>query len=250
VEDVNASLAKVQSELDGKVDAARVAALEDRVARAAREETERLEAVEREAVSVRRRVFSELCVGRWIWRSCELPSDQRVPWEVQCVNTNADNFAWEAARAWVGVAAPGLYELRACFFTLPDPRLEVLVDDEPVVTTRESREALFDAYGGPTGGRTARAPGARTTRGNAGVRGSPRRGEPRGGDRSAARATSGVVAVAPHRRPPIIRHPHSAGNVTGCSLATFLALPARARVSVRYHGPLNGVQGFMSLRKL
>ena len=42
---------------------------------------------------------------------------------------------------------------------------------------------------------------------------------------------------------------HSAGNVSGLTMVDFLALPARARVSVTYDGEAHA-QGFVQLRKL
>ena len=42
---------------------------------------------------------------------------------------------------------------------------------------------------------------------------------------------------------------HSAGNIAGLSLVDFLALPARARISVSYSGEA-GAEGFIGLRKL
>jgi hypothetical protein len=42
---------------------------------------------------------------------------------------------------------------------------------------------------------------------------------------------------------------HSAGNVTGLTLLDFIALPARARVSLTFSGDTTG-EGFFNLRKL
>lgn len=42
---------------------------------------------------------------------------------------------------------------------------------------------------------------------------------------------------------------HSAGNVTGLTLNEFVAMPARARISVAYEGESAG-EGFLCLRKL
>ena len=42
---------------------------------------------------------------------------------------------------------------------------------------------------------------------------------------------------------------HSNGNVTGLSLVDFIALPARARISISYVGD-TVAEGFMGLRKL
>ena len=42
---------------------------------------------------------------------------------------------------------------------------------------------------------------------------------------------------------------HSAGNLAGLTLIDFIALPARARLSLSYSGDL-GAEGFLGLRKL
>jgi hypothetical protein len=42
---------------------------------------------------------------------------------------------------------------------------------------------------------------------------------------------------------------HSAGNVTGLTLLDFIALPARARVSLTFSSESGG-EGFLNLRKL
>lgn len=42
---------------------------------------------------------------------------------------------------------------------------------------------------------------------------------------------------------------HSAGNVTGWTVVEFLAIPAKAKISVSYEGTRN-VQGFISLKKM
>jgi hypothetical protein len=42
---------------------------------------------------------------------------------------------------------------------------------------------------------------------------------------------------------------HSAGNVTGLTLLDFVALPARARLSLSYSGEAHG-EGFFNVRKL
>ena len=51
------------------------------------------------------------------------------------------------------------------------------------------------------------------------------------------------------RKAVVRRGRHSAGNVTGLSIADFLALPARAQVSLSYDG-VDHAQGFFQLRKL
>ena len=43
---------------------------------------------------------------------------------------------------------------------------------------------------------------------------------------------------------------HSAGNVTGLSLSEFIALPARARLTLTYEGEGSCGEGFVGLRKM
>ena len=55
---------------------------------------------------------SEHLLGRWIWKSGRTKGEKHlVPWNVQNINTNPDNFGWEKDRAVIGCAAPGLYEV-------------------------------------------------------------------------------------------------------------------------------------------
>ena len=40
-----------------------------------------------------------------------------VPWNVQNINTNPENFVWEKDRCAITTVAPGLYEVTFGFFT-------------------------------------------------------------------------------------------------------------------------------------
>jgi hypothetical protein len=46
---------------------------------------------------------------------------------------------------------------------------------------------------------------------------------------------------------PAAAHPN--GNISGLTLVDFIALPARARISIGYTGEVN-CEGFIGLRKL
>ena len=81
---------------------------------------------------------SEHLLGRWIWKSVRehgrpssrppltsgaLASQGRtrgekhtVPWNVQNINTNPENFVWEKDRCAITCVAPGLYEVTFGFF--------------------------------------------------------------------------------------------------------------------------------------
>ena len=74
---------------------------------------------------------AENCVARWLWRS----GDTRgvaVPWEYESVNTCPENFLWEAGTTSVVTVASGLYEVFFAVFTWKQPRVELLVNGEPV----------------------------------------------------------------------------------------------------------------------
>ena len=61
-----------------------------------------------------------------------------MPWNVQNINTNPDNFGWEKDRAVIGCAAPGLYEVSFGFFTRRKPTVTLLVNGEPVLSAINS----------------------------------------------------------------------------------------------------------------
>lgn len=60
-----------------------------------------------------RGLFSvENAVGRWIWKSGRTKAGGTVPWNLQSVNTDADNMHWEKDKCSITVDVPGLYEVR------------------------------------------------------------------------------------------------------------------------------------------
>jgi uncharacterized protein (DUF2267 family) len=64
---------------------------------------------------------------------------------------------------------------------------------------------------------------------------------------SAVNSSSYVVHHSSGKLKPVSAHPN--GNIAGLTLIDFIALPARARVSVGYTGEINA-EGFIGLRKL
>ena len=60
---------------------------------------------------------------------------------------------------------------------------------------------------------------------------------------------NGEVILSTKERSREPKHIHSAGNVTGMTLVDFVALPARARLSVSFDGD-KPAEGFLNLRKL
>ena len=82
---------------------------------------------------------SEHLLGRWIWKSGRAKGEKNaVPWNVQNINTNPDNFMWEKDRCAITTVAPGLYEVTFGFFTRKKPQVQLLVNGEPVLSAVNS----------------------------------------------------------------------------------------------------------------
>lgn len=82
---------------------------------------------------------SEHLLGRWIWKSGRTKGDKHaVPWNVQNINTNPENFVWEKDRCAITTTAPGLYEVTFGFFTRKKPSVQLLVNGEPVLSAINS----------------------------------------------------------------------------------------------------------------
>ena len=64
---------------------------------------------------------------------------------------------------------------------------------------------------------------------------------------SAVNSSSYVVHHSSGKLKPVSSHPN--GNIAGLTLFDFIALPARARVSIGYNGEIHS-EGFIGLRKL
>ena len=70
---------------------------------------------------------SEHLLGRWIWKSGHTKGEKKlVPWNVQNINTNPENFTWEKDKTVIVTAAPGLYEVTFGFFTKRKPQVIAL----------------------------------------------------------------------------------------------------------------------------
>lgn len=82
---------------------------------------------------------SEHLLGRWIWKSGRTRGEKHaVPWNVQNINTNPENFVWAQDATAITCTAPGLYEVTFGFFTRKKPAVQLLVNGEPVVSAVNS----------------------------------------------------------------------------------------------------------------
>lgn len=75
-------------------------------------------------------LMMENCTARWLWRSGGLEAGQKVPWEVECVNTQPENFLWEQGATGICMVSPGLYDLRIGVYTRIKPKAMVMVNDQ------------------------------------------------------------------------------------------------------------------------
>ena len=152
---------------------------------------------------------AENCVARWLWKSGELINGYAVPWEVQSVNTCPENFLWQEDKTLILTVAPGLYEISFGFYSGKKPTVQVLVNGETILSAVNSSSYVIHHSSGKFKGGAAGVPTG-TSMGKGG---------------------------------------HTSGNLTGLTLVDFIALPAKARVSISYSGE-SGAEGFFGLRKL
>ena len=120
VDDVNQALAEVSRELELKCSVSA------------------LEAAIREQGVINSSLCAECSVGRWIWKSGQVKPGNGVPWNVQSVNTDPENFVWERDKVSILTMAPGLYEVTFGFFVRKKPAIQLLVNGEPVLAAVNS----------------------------------------------------------------------------------------------------------------
>ena len=153
---------------------------------------------------------AENCLGRWIWKSGDLLHSAQVPWEVQAINTCPDNFLWESGKSGLITVAPGLYQLQLGFSSRKTPIVRVFINGEVIFTVRDKTS-----------------------------------------NPAISDNTSTITGKENHfdGNTLLLPNKHSAGNVTGLTLNEFIALPARARVTLCFDGESAG-EGFVCIHKL
>lgn len=120
VDEVNTALSDVSRELDAKAS------------------TDELSRIVREQAVINTSLCAEFSVGRWIWKSGKTKAHGGVPWNVQSVNTDPENFVWEKDKVSIITVAPGLYEVNFGFFTRRKPSVQLMVNGEPVLAAMNS----------------------------------------------------------------------------------------------------------------
>lgn len=120
IEDTNSALREIHSELDRKVPSS--------------EFSSRICTVQ----SSLETLYSVNCLGRWLWKSSLLVSNNLVPWDLEVLNTAPSNFIWEKGKPTLYVEAPGLYSLTLGFYAKKKPTVQVLVNGAPILSAVNS----------------------------------------------------------------------------------------------------------------
>ncbi|KAG3088744.1 hypothetical protein PI124_g17007 [Phytophthora idaei] len=94
------------------------------------------ENINRQIQAITRQLRSEIYQARYIWKDGRPSAKQTIQWSSQVVNTNADIFLWQFGSDEVRLLLPGLYHLKAAFFTNYCPSIQVLVNGEPAILMR------------------------------------------------------------------------------------------------------------------
>lgn len=128
VDDVNQALAEVSRELEAKASVSM------------------LEASIREQGVINSSLCAECSVGRWIWKSGQVKPGNGVPWNVQSVNTDPENFVWEKDKVSILTMAPGLYEVTFGFFTRKKPAIQLLVNGRDQLHTVPASKGRSPVY--------------------------------------------------------------------------------------------------------
>ena len=99
-------------------------------------------------MALSRAVASELCVGRWIWKSLKTKTGGVIPWNIETVNLDPENYIWEKDRGYIACIAPGLYELQLSFYSRRRPVVKIHVNSEPIYTITSGSQAITCHAGG------------------------------------------------------------------------------------------------------
>jgi len=105
--------------------------------------TENLKSALNNQAKIYQTLCTENCAGRWFWKSGAVKSGYVVPWEMQAVNTCPDNFLWEKGKISILTVAAGVYEVSIGFFASRKPKVQFLVNGEPILTPINSSKYYF-----------------------------------------------------------------------------------------------------------
>lgn len=92
----------------------------------------------RQQMSINASLTSDMSMGRWLWKSGKTKAGGAVPWNVESVNSDPENFQWEKDKASITATVPGLYEVSLGFFARKTPKVQLLVDGQAVLACLNS----------------------------------------------------------------------------------------------------------------
>ena len=101
----------------------------------------------REVSELSSSLSSELCLGRWIWRTGKTKPGGAVPWNVQAANADPQNLVWERDKASITCVQPGLYEVQLGFFSRKRPVVKLTVNGDSVMTVANNSASVFHTPG-------------------------------------------------------------------------------------------------------
>lgn len=74
----------------------------------------------------------------WIWRTNCL-SQGLVVWDSETVNTDPSSIVWDRSKSGVLLVQGGLYEFSFGYFGLNKPHVELLLNNEPILSSRSQK---------------------------------------------------------------------------------------------------------------
>ena len=91
---------------------------------------------------------NENCIGRWFWKRGKVKNGKVVPWEVQGVNTAPDIYIWEIDKTFINVVTGGLYEINLGFYAEKKPTIQIMVNNEVIISAVNSASYVVHQSGG------------------------------------------------------------------------------------------------------
>lgn len=76
----------------------------------------------------------------WLWKNNRLlQGTDLVVWDVESYNHDPSNMLWDRTRAGFILVQGGLYQISFGFFATQKPRVEVLLNDEPILSSKPGK---------------------------------------------------------------------------------------------------------------
>lgn len=137
-------------------------------------------------------------LGRWLWNSGKLKNNFNIIWDTQKINTCPDNYILDNDKSVILINEGGLYEIILGFYNNKKPNIQVLIDNEVVISNVNKNKNINNMN--PICSNTIYSGFMKTNRnifGNGGFR-----------------------------------------NITGLTIIDFIFLPDKAKLSVFYNGEI------------